>query len=118
MEQQLFEKVHEEKKDNLIYDYLRLIDSRAVTLTLTGDTAGTVRRGQVIDFDAGRYSLHATGGTANCIVAESTEYAKGDTEVVVPVYISGDFRTSAVLSDVELTDTDTESLRGFGVVLK
>ncbi len=108
------------EKDDLIYDYLRLIDSKNVTVTLDGGSDGCLERGQVIDFDSvsGSYKPHKSGGAANCIVAADTAYTSEDTEITVTVYISGNFRQSRVLADVSLTAADLESLRSFEIVLK
>lgn len=106
--------------DHLIYDRYRLIDSWTIPVTVSGVKAGVLKRGQVVDFNAetGIYEPHKSGGAAKCIVARNTAYTEGETEVAALVYISGDFRTSACVSDVELTAGDIEHLRDGGIVLK
>lgn len=109
----------EMKMDNLVYDYLRLIDAKVVVLQVS-DGPGVLKRGQLVDFDSEqkKYSVHEAGGTANCVVFEDTEYAESDSEIPVTVYISGDFRKSSVITDVELDVADEENLRNAGIVLK
>lgn len=110
--------VYEVKKDNLVYDSSHPIDARDVTVTVPLESVGTLRRGQVLDVAEGNYTIHAEGGSVSVIVAESTPYAADDTSVVVPVYLSGAFRKSACVTDVELTDGDVEAFRSKGIYLK
>lgn len=105
-------------KDKLIYDATHPIDANAVLISVDGETDGVIERGQLIDCNNGTYSVHAEGGEVSAIVAESTPYTEDDTEVTVPVYISGTFRGSELKADPELTDADTEMLRGKGIYLK
>lgn len=109
----------EMKMDNLIHDYLKLIDAKAIVLTLP-EGAGVLKRGQLVDFDAGSktYSIHKAGGTANCVLCKDTEYAESDVDIPVSAYISGDFRKSSLITDVELDVVDEENLRSAGIVLK
>ena len=118
--ERLNEEAYEVKPDNLIYDRYRLIDSRNVLVKVPEGKTGVLKRGQVIDFDEDRetYEPHKESGIANCIVARDTSYTEDETEVAAHVYISGDFRTSACVTDVELTCADLEHLRGSGIVLK
>lgn len=106
--------------DSLIYDRYRLIDSRNVLVKVPEGKAGILKRGQIIDFNENgeTYEPHKEAGVANCIVARDTSYAEDETEATVHVYISGDFRQSACVTDVELTCVDLEHLRGSGIVLK
>ena len=48
----LNEKVGNVLYDSLIYDGTHPIDGKNVTVTLPGGTAGTIKRGQVLDLDA------------------------------------------------------------------
>ncbi len=107
-------------KDKLIYDGTYPIDGNAIVLTITADADGVIKRGNVIDFDkdSEEYSPHKEGGVPNCIAAENTEYTAEDTVVVVPIYISGTFRTSAIIADPELKEADREALRSVGIHLK
>lgn len=106
-------------KDNLIYDSSHPIDSAAVTVSVSaGENGGVILRGEVLDFAEGKYKQHEADGTASAIVAETTSYAKNDTDVTVPVYISGSFRKSACHATPELTDTDVEALRQHGIYVK
>jgi hypothetical protein len=104
--------------NSLIYDFYRIIDAKNVEVTLSGDSAGTLKRGQVLDFTDGKYVVHADDGTANCLVTDDVEYAQGDTEAVVSVYISGNFRRDKVVAETELTEKDLDNLRMHGIVLK
>lgn len=114
----LNKEAYEVIKDGLVYDYYRLIDAKNVTVKLSEEKAGVLKRGQLIDFDNGEYSKHSASGTANCIVAEDTEYTEKDTGVVATVYTSGDFTTAKVISESEITETDKENLRSKNIVLK
>jgi hypothetical protein len=104
------------EKDKLVYDGKHPFDVANVPVKVTADTTGTIQRGEVLDYADGAYSAHAEGGTPSAIVAETTEYAADDTEIVVTVYTSGTFRTSEVTP--ELTTADVEALRGKGIYLK
>ncbi len=108
------------EKDKLIYDGTYPVDGGAVPVTITADTDGVIKRGSVIDFDedSEEYSPHKEGGTPSCIVAEDTEYTAEDTAVVVPIYISGTFRTSAIIAEPELGEAGREALRRVGIHLK
>lgn len=108
--------VYKMEKDNLVYDMSHPLDAKNITIALEGE--GIVKRGQVIDYADGAYTLHAAGGAAVGIVAEDTLYTAEDTEITVPVYISGTFRASACISGVELAVADTENLRSKGIYLK
>lgn len=109
---------YEVEKDNLVYDGSHPFDGATVKVTVPTESVGIIRRGQVLDFADGTYSLHAESGTTSAIVSVSTPYAEDDTEVIVPVYFSGTFRKSACITDVELTVTDVEALRSKGIYLK
>ncbi|MFG6330042.1 MAG: hypothetical protein K1W06_11350 [Lachnospiraceae bacterium] len=108
--------VYKMEKDNLVYDMSHPLDAKNITIALEGE--GVVKRGQVICYADGAYTLHSAGGVAAGIVAEDTPYTAEDTEITVPVYISGTFRTSACISGVELTMADIENLRSKGIYLK
>lgn len=119
MTKKLNETVGNTEVDNLIYDITHPWDVRVIKLTLPSDgKGGVIKRGQVIDFGAVGYSVHAEDGTANAIVAESTEYEQGDSEISVSVYVSGSFRKSALISDTDLKEADVESLRSVGIFVK
>ena len=64
------------------------------------------------------FEVHSSGGTANCIVCNDTEYGEEDSSVPTSAYISGDFRKSEVISSVELDVVDDENLRSAGIILK
>lgn len=106
------------EKDRLVYDAKHPTDASAVRVKIRADADGVIRRGQILDCAAGEYSIHAADGAASAIVAEDTGYTADDTEITVVVYISGSFRASEVVSDLELADSDIESLRGNGIYLK
>ena len=108
----------ESEKDRLIYDGSHPVDAVNVRVSVPEDTDGVLKRGQVIDYADGAYSVHVASGEVSCIVAEETEYAAGETEVTVPVYISGTYRKSACITDVELTAADLEVFRSKGIYLK
>lgn len=113
----LNKEAYEVKRDNLIYDSSHKVDAKNVTVTVPKD-AGVFRRGEILDFKEGNYVAHTADGTASVIVAECTSYSEADTEVAVPVYISGAFTLSACVTSVELTETDIEALRSKGIYLK
>lgn len=106
--------------DHLIYDHYRLIDSWTIPVMVSGGKAGVLKRGQVIDFntETEAYEPHKSEGMAKYIVARNTAYIEAETQVPTLVYISGNFRTSACVTDVELTAGDIEHLRDGGIVLK
>lgn len=106
------------EKDKLVYDARHPIDAAAVQVTVTSDEGGEVKRGQLLDYSDGEYSIHSEGGEASVIVAEDTSYESDDSEITVAVYISGTFRTSEVIADPDITDADIETLRGKGIYLK
>lgn len=106
------------EKDKLIYDAKHPIDAKMIQLTITSDKDGIVKRGQVVDCASGAYSIHAMSGEVSAIVAEDTSYAADDTEIAVPVYISGTFRMSEVIANPELTEADLETFRTKGIILK
>ncbi len=106
------------EKDRLIYDSRHPIDATAVQVSVTSGAAGEISRGQLLDCVDGIYSVHAEGGTASAIAAESVSYEAGDTDITVAVYISGSFRASQIIADPEITDTDRENLRDKGIYLK
>lgn len=110
-------KAYEIGSDNLILDG-HPQDVRNIIVDVSGKaTDGTVNRGQVIDLTDNVYKEHAEAGDVNCIVAESVEYKATDSSVVVPCYITGSFRKSALSTEVELTDTDVERFRELGIIL-
>lgn len=115
---QLNQKAYSVEPDNLIYGHSHPIDADNVTVTVPAGAAGTLKRGQIIDFSEGAYVPHAENGEASVIVAEDTPYAENDTEAVVPVYISGCFRKSACIADTDLTVPDEETLRAKGIYIK
>lgn len=80
--------VDDMKMDNLIYDHFKIIDAKVVPVTVS-DGPGTLRRGQLLDFDAEKktFAVHASGGTANCIVCNDTEYTEEDSSIPTSVYI-------------------------------
>ncbi len=117
MPENLMKEAYEVNKDNLIYDYLRLIDAKNVMVQLP-QGSGTLKRGQIIDFDENKYQVHKAGGTANCIVATDVSYSEEETEAAVSVYISGDFSMDACISDAAVESQDIESLRSSGIILK
>ena len=89
-----------------------------VSVKLTAGSSGVIHRGQVLDrTEDGEYELHTVGGAANCIVETDTEYAEDDDAVIVTVFTTGSFRTTALISDVEITDEDAEMLRDVGIIL-
>ncbi len=106
------------KADNLIYDGTHPIDGTAVRIVLSGDAAGELKRGQILDYDNGDFKVHASNGTVSAILAEDVAYAAGETEVDASAYLSGTYRQAACVSDVELTADDLEEFRSKGIYLK
>lgn len=109
---------YQHEPDNLIYDRSHEPDASNVTVTLSDEKAGILRRGQVLDLAEDAYAVHAADGKPGAIVAQHTEYAADDKELTVTVYISGTFRRSACISAVELSAADVEELRCRGIYLK
>lgn len=116
----LNEKAYESATDGLIYDFCRPLDIINKEVTIDDESDGVVERGTVLDFDktTKTYKVHEADGVAAGIVAAKTEYTSGDDEVIVPVYVSGNFKTSGCISNVDLDETDKENLRTFGIFLK
>ena len=116
----LNEKVGNVLYDSLIYDGTHPIDGKNVTVTLPGGTAGTIKRGQVLDLDASKneYKVHAASGVVNCIVARDVGYTSEEKSVTAEVYLSGPFRQDTVVTDVELMAADVERFRSLGIYLK
>lgn len=108
------------EKDRLIYDAKHPIDAMAMQVVIGADTDGMLKRGQLLDCKNGAYSIHSEEGMSSAIVAEDIEYTSEDTEIMVPVYISGTFRASEVIaeSEMEITAVDIENLRSRGIYLK
>ena len=106
------------ERDKLIYDMTHPIDAKVIKIKISAKADGKIKRGQVIDFKEDAYSIHSADGEVSVIAAEDVEYTSTDTEIMVPVYISGTFRASEVIADPELTDKDMEKLRGKGIYLK
>lgn len=104
--------------DNLIYDSSHPLDARNVPVTVQTGTPGTVKRGQVLDFESTGYKPHAENGTVSAVVAEDTPYTGEDATVAVPVYISGTFRETACITDTALSAQDREEFRSKGIYLK
>lgn len=115
---QLNEEVYRMEPNPLIYDFYRPIDAKNVVIKLSGGKTGVLKRGQLIDFADDEYTIHAEGGVANCLVSDDVHYTDTDTEMVVSVYISGNFRKNKVITDAELTETDADNLRIHGICLK
>lgn len=111
---------YEVGSDKLLYDNSHPFDAKNVSVTVPAKTVGTLKRGQVMDFDSasGKYVVHAASGSVSGVLAEDASYAADDTEVIAAMYISGAFRKSACVTAVELTDADEETLRSKGIYLK
>lgn len=114
----LNKQVYTMERDKLIYDATHPIDAGVVQVSITPEEEGVIERGTVIDCTNGIYKVHEAGGEVSVIVAEDTDYAADDTEIVVQVYISGTFRASEVKTDEELTEADLETFRSKGIYLK
>lgn len=109
---------YEVNADRLVYDMSHPLDAANATCTPPENEAGEFRRGEVMDFKDGKFVRHTDGGDAAVIVAETTPYAADDLDVIVPVYVSGTFRESEVISGVSLSSGDREKLRGKNIYLK
>lgn len=114
----LSRQAYEVEKDKLVYDAKHPIDTKVVQVSITANEAGIIKRGQVIDCADGVYSIHAAAGEVSVIAEEDTSYAADDTEIAVPVYITGSFRASEVIVAPELTAADIETFRSKGIILK
>lgn len=112
-------RAYEIGSDNLILDGQN-IDVKNIEVTVAS-AAGTVKRGQVIDRhkagDTVTYVPHAVAGEANVIVAQDVEHAEGTTKVVVPCYVTGEFRADAVIATPALKADDVEAMRVAGIIL-
>lgn len=106
------------KPDHLVYDGRHPVDAKNVVVSITPEDDGVIRRGQVIDEAEGIYKIHAEAGVPSCIAAEDVEYAADDTDVIVPCYITGTYRADAVIASPELTESNVETLREKGIILK
>ena len=115
---QLNKEAYRVEPDNLIYGHSHPVDADDVTVTVPAGTAGELARGEILDFSDDTYVPHAENGTASVIVAVSTPYAEEDTEITVPVYVSGCFRRSSCKTEAGLTVSDEETLRTKGLYLK
>ena len=118
MEQLLNKKVADMVPDRLVYDATHPTDGMNVVIDLDGDSAGVLKRGQIIDYDGEKCQMHAENGKVAYIVAADTSYSADDTEVVAQVYISGSFRQDACIADPALTDADLNDFRKLGIYLK
>lgn len=114
----LNKEAYRHEPDNLIYDSSHGLDASNAVVKLEEGKTGSLKRGQILDFTTNAFQIHTAEGKASAIVAEDTEYAADDTEITVPIYISGTFRKSACISDVELSAADVEELRYRGIYLK
>lgn len=112
------EKAYEVEYDNLVLSG-HDIDIKLINIDMAENSeAGVIERGQVLDLtEEGKYTLHASEGDVNCIVAQPVEYTAEDKEVTAKCYITGEFRTSEVKAEVELTDKDVERFREKGIIL-
>lgn len=106
------------EKDKLIYDFRHPIDAVNLEVSVPAETAGEIKRGQVLDVASGVYGVHAKSGVPCAIAAEDTSYAADETKVTVSAYISGSFRISEVVANPELSASDLEALRSKGIYLK
>lgn len=108
------------QNSGLLYDASHPADGKIITVTIAKGAAGTIEKGEVIDFDAstGKYSKHAAGKTVSVIAAEKVNYDEKAESAEVMVFTSGAFKKSAVVSDPALTETDIETFRSKGIFLK
>lgn len=108
--------VYEEKDESIIYDGKHPVDAKNVQLTVAVEAKTVLPKGQIIDYGEHGYKVHAAGGTPVGILAEKTVLAEDDTDVVVPIYVSGTFKRSKVSPD--LNEAGVEALRSKGIYLK
>lgn len=87
------------------------------TVTTGAETAGVIKRGQVIDLTSGTYVAHATPGKANVVAFTDIAYEAGATDVIVPVYVTAKLRKSELVSTADVTAADKEALRVAGIIL-
>lgn len=115
----LISEAYKVERDELIYDSSRSADVVNKVVSLP-EGKGTLFRGQILDFDekTGKYAVHQKEGTVSAIVAVTTEYDAEESEAVVECYVNGTFRTTACISEEELTENDWNNLRNGGIVLK
>ncbi len=113
-------KAYEIGSDNLVLDGQN-IDVKNIEVFVPSDAAGKVARGQVIDRHKAdgttTYVTHAVAGEANVIAAQDVEYTSETSKVVVPCYVTGEFRADAVIATPALVADDVEAMRVAGIIL-
>jgi hypothetical protein len=114
----LNQQAYEVKADSLVYDGSHPLDGDVYEVDVPGNAAGVIVKGQVIDIKDGGYEIHKSGGTPAAVAAEDTDYEGTEGKIPVEVYTHGALRWSMIVADPELTDTDLETLREKGIVLK
>jgi len=111
--------VYEVENDNLIYDAKHPVDAENIIFTNNDSATGKLERGMLLDEASGVYTIHKANGNASVIVAEDAEFASDEETVVVPCYVSGTFRTSAIKATAAaLTDVTKITLQNKGIYLK
>lgn len=104
--------------DGLIYGDGQPFDGKIVEIEVAAGEVSEIKRGQIIDFAEEKYKLHATSGVPSAIAAETVQVDKSATKVQIEVYTSGTFKESGIVTAVELTSDDKETLRQKNIILK
>lgn len=105
-------KMGEHIPDNLVAGAFPPLDAFAIEL----EEKGVIERGTVMQRESdGKYSVLAAGGTASCVIAETTEAD----DTYAQAYRSGNFyRNNLIVDDsYELTADDENNLRLAGIYL-
>lgn len=107
------ETIETPKYDGLIVDVNPPADVMAVKIKAG---QGTLKRGSVLSLADGEMSLMATGGTANCILAEDVDATEAVNGLA---YRTGHFATDKLIvaEGYTLTAADKEALRDVGILL-
>ncbi|MCB6992902.1 head decoration protein [bacterium 210820-DFI.6.37] len=114
MATKLNEKIAEFEKDGLIASAIPQADVFSVSLAATGDV---IKRGTVLSKgDDGTMSVMASGGVANCILADDVDATEAVTGVA---YRTGHFATQKLIvaDGYTLSAEDKEALRDVGILL-
>lgn len=107
------ETIEATKYDGLIVDINPPADVMAVKIKAG---QGALKRGSVLSLASGEMSLMATGGAANCILAEDVDATEA---VNALAYRTGHFATNKLIvaEGYTLTAADKEALRDVGILV-
>lgn len=115
---ELIQKAYAMTPDNLIVGNSQSLAGKIVEVEVSAGTVSEIKRGQIIDFAEGKYSLHAKSGTPSVIAAETVAVGATETKIPIGAYTSGDFNAAAIVTSEVLTAADVETLREKNIILK